>query len=199
MMAPGNDIRDKIRHDLQDHLLVMTAVSESLVDQIGFIAGIMIDSLQNNNKILLMGNGGSAADAQHLAAELVGRFKAERKALPAIALTTDTSILTALGNDYGYESVFARQIEALGCAGDVVVGISTSGESANILKALEVANEIGCKTIGLTGKGGGRIAKVVEVSLVVPSQETARIQEAHITIGHIVCNLVEESFIEKPI
>lgn len=199
MMAPANNIREKIRHALQDHLAVMTAVSESLVDQIGFIAGIMIDSLQNNNKILLMGNGGSAADAQHLAAELVGRFKAERKALPAIALTTDTSILTALGNDYGYDSVFTRQIAALGRAGDVVVGISTSGKSPNILKAIEYAKEIGCKTIGLTGKDGGELAKVVDIPLVIPSQETSRIQEAHITIGHIVCSLVEENFIEKPV
>ena len=199
MMAPANNIREKIRHALQDHLAVMTAVSESLVDQIGFIAGIMIDSLQNNNKILLMGNGGSAADAQHLAAEFVGRFKAERKALPAIALTTDTSILTALGNDYGYDSVFTRQIAALGRAGDVVVGISTSGKSPNILKAIEYAKEIGCKTIGLTGKDGGELAKVVDIPLVIPSQETSRIQEAHITIGHIVCSLVEENFIEKPV
>jgi len=161
--------------------------------QIVAAAQIIIEAYQKGGKILLMGNGGSAADAQHIAGELVGRFKKERKALPAIALTTDTSILTAIGNDYGFNEVFRRQVEALAQHEDVVIGISTSGNSPNVLLAIEKANEIGAKTIGLSGKGGGKLAQLASLCLVVPSDDTPRIQETHITIGHIICDLVEKS------
>jgi D-sedoheptulose 7-phosphate isomerase len=139
-----------------------------------------------------MGNGGSAADCQHLAAEFVGRFKLERKGYPAIALTTDTSILTAVGNDYSFDSIFSRQIEALGKEGDLVVGISTSGNSKNIIRGVEKAKELGLYTVGLLGKDGGALKDLVDLPLVVPIDNTARIQECHILIGHIVCEIVEE-------
>jgi D-sedoheptulose 7-phosphate isomerase len=155
-------------------------------------AAIVVHSLRQGNKLLLFGNGGSAADAQHLAAEFVGRFVLERRALPAIALTTDTSILTAVGNDYGFDQVFARQIEALGRPGDVAIGISTSGNSPNVLAAINVAAARGLKTVGLAGKDGGALAKAVDVAIVIPSSNTARIQECHITIGHLFCELVEK-------
>jgi D-sedoheptulose 7-phosphate isomerase len=153
---------------------------------------LIIDALNAERKVLIMGNGGSAADAQHFAAELVGRFLLERRALPAIALTTDTSILTAVGNDYGFDEVFKRQVEALAAPGDVVVGISTSGCSNNVFHALTAANKIGCKTVGLLGRDGGNIAGIVSVNLTVPVQETPRIQEAHVTLIHILCDLVEQ-------
>ena len=140
-----------------------------------------------------MGNGGSAADAQHLAAEMVGRFKLERPALPALALTTDSSIVTAIGNDYGFERIFSRQVEAHALAGDVVIGISTSGNSPNIQLALEIAGSRGCRTVALLGKDGGSIKAVAELAMVVPSNDTARIQEGHIAIIHIVCDLVEKA------
>ena len=141
---------------------------------------------------ILMGNGGSAADSQHIAAELVGRFKKERRAIPAIALTVDTSSLTALGNDYGFDSIFERQVEAHARENDAVVGISTSGNSENVVRALKKANEIGAETIGLVGNNGGKIKEVANLSIIVPSNDTARIQEVHITIGHIICELIEE-------
>ncbi|MEW6096197.1 MAG: D-sedoheptulose 7-phosphate isomerase [bacterium] len=164
------------------------------VRQIVSVAQLIIEAYQKGGKVLIMGNGGSAADAQHIAAELVGRFKKERKALPAIALTTDTSILTAIGNDYGFDEIFRRQVEALAQPNDVVIGISTSGNSHNVLLAIEKANEIGAKTIGLSGKGGGKLAQSALLCLVIPSDDTPRIQEAHITIGHIICDLVELKF-----
>ena len=148
--------------------------------------------LQKGGKLILMGNGGSAADSQHIAAELIGRFKKERKALPAIALTVDTSSLTALGNDYGFETVFERQLEALAQKNDAVMGISTSGNSENVLRALKKANALGAETIGLLGNNGGKIKEVANLSIVIPSNDTARIQEVHITIGHIICELIEE-------
>lgn len=188
-------LSDTIHKEFREHLSTMQAVAETLHDQVRAVAEIAIEALRDGKKLLLMGNGGSAADAQHIAAELIGRFKAERRALPAIALTTDTSILTAMANDYGYESVFARQIAALATEGDVVVAISTSGNSPNVLRGIEAANEIGCKTIGWTGRDGGALAKLVGLCLIVPSQETSRIQEAHITIGHIVCSLIEQTIL----
>lgn len=190
-------IRETIDKELREHLCVLNLVAETLKDQIATVARIAIKALSGNKKIFFMGNGGSAADAQHLAAELVGRFKAERKALPAIALTTDTSILTALANDYGYESVFSRQITALANSGDVVIGISTSGQSPNVVKGIQTAKDMGCKTIGFTGRDGGEVAKLVDVSLIVPSTETSRIQEAHITIGHILCGLIEQAIVTR--
>ena len=141
--------------------------------------------------MILFGNGGSAADAQHVAGELVNKFQLEREALAAIALTTDSSVLTSIANDYDYSRVFARQVEAWTKEGDVVIGISTSGNSANVIEAVKVAREKGAKTIGFTGRGGGKLAKLVDLVVSVPSDETPRIQESHITIFHIICYLVE--------
>lgn len=161
------------------------------------VAAVCIDALRRGNKILFAGNGGSAADAQHLAGELVSRFNYDRPGLPAFALTTDTSVLTAIGNDYGYEHLFARQIEAVGSRGDVFIGISTSGRSPNILKALEAARAKGVISVGLTGRGGGRMADLCDHCLHVPSDATPRIQEGHITIGHTLCWLIEQQMFPK--
>jgi D-sedoheptulose 7-phosphate isomerase len=153
-------------------------------------------SLESDGKILIFGNGGSAADAQHIAAEFVNRFLKKRRALPAIAITTDTSILTSIGNDISFENIFSRQIEALGKRGDVAWGISTSGKSTNVLKALEIAKSLGLKTIGFTGGDGGKVKKVVDCHINVPSTSTPRVQEVHITISHIICELIEDAFTE---
>jgi len=153
---------------------------------------VIYNALKNGNKILICGNGGSAADSQHFAAEIVGRFKLERNGLPAIALTTDTSILTAIGNDYGFDKIFERQVEALGKEGDVLVGISTSGNSENVIKAVNKAKEMGIYTIGLLGKGGGKLKDIVDLALIAPSNNTARIQECHLTIYHVICEEVEK-------
>jgi D-sedoheptulose 7-phosphate isomerase len=161
------------------------------------LASCMIDALENGRKVFFMGNGGSAADAQHLTAELVGRFTRERQGLPAIALTTDTSILTAIANDYGYDQIFSRQIEALAQDGDVVVGISTSGNSPNILKAMEAASNKGCILVGFAGNKGGKLYENTDLCITVPSLVTARIQEMHILIGHVLCDIVEEYFSRK--
>jgi len=168
------------------------AVSQALSEDILMSCHAIAKALREGNKVLIMGNGGSAADAQHFAAELVGRFLLERKALPAIALTTDTSILTAVGNDYGFDEIFKRQVEALALPGDVVVGISTSGMSNNVFHAVIAANEIGCKTIGLLGKDGGNISNIVDINLTIPGQCTPYIQTAHGAIVHIICDLVEK-------
>jgi D-sedoheptulose 7-phosphate isomerase len=173
------------------HQQVMGVIEAQLSGVIVEAAAMIAGALAKGNKILVMGNGGSAADSQHLAAELVGRFLRERRALPAIALTTDTSILTAVGNDYGFEQVFSRQIEALAHADDVVIGISTSGNSANVRAALTAARAAGCRTIGLLGRDGGALAGLADLPLIVPVQETPHIQEAHVTIIHILCDLVE--------
>lgn len=155
------------------------------------IADQLVQALRRGNKVLLFGNGGSAADAQHIACELSGRFSRDREPLPAIALTTNTSSLTAIANDYGYEAVFARQLRGLVKKGDIVIGISTSGSSANVLLAIEEANRRGAVTVALTGQGG-KLKELAHYVLPVPSTSTPRIQEAHITIGHIICHLVEE-------
>jgi D-sedoheptulose 7-phosphate isomerase len=155
-------------------------------------AQLIVKTLINGNKILVCGNGGSAADAQHFAAELVGRFEKERKALPAIALTTDTSILTALGNDYGYDAVFSRQVEGLAAAGDTIIGISTSGNSRNVLLAAGSARNKGAKSIGLLGRDGGTLASEVDIAVIVPHSVTARIQEAHIFIFHFLSAFIEK-------
>ncbi len=177
---------------LRAHCQVMAAVERELTPRIAETVALLAETFRGGNKLLIMGNGGSAADAQHLAAEIVGRFKMERRALPAIALTTDSSILTALGNDYGFDAVFTRQIEALALPGDLVLGISTSGSSPNVAAALKLARSLGCRTVGLLGRDGGTIAPLVELSLIVPSRETPRIQEGHITIIHILCDLLEQ-------
>lgn len=165
----------------------LEALQPAIID----VADKIIDTLQNGGKVILMGNGGSAADAQHIAAELVGRYKIERKAFPAMAITTDSSIVTAVGNDYGATHIFTRQIEAHARRGDSVIGISTSGNSANVIEAIKVARELGCKTFALLGCGGGPMKGLVDIPLVVDSKDTPRIQECHILIGHIICDLVE--------
>lgn len=176
---------------ISEHLLVIQGVKENLVPEIERLGEICKEALSKGRKIFFMGNGGSAADSQHLAAELVGRFKKERHGLPAVALTTDTSILTAVGNDYGFEEIFFRQVQALVSKGDVVVGISTSGNSPNVVKAVEWARKKGAVTVGLTGRTGGRLNEVCHLCIKVPSDDAARIQEAHILIGHILCQLIE--------
>lgn len=186
-------MRDKIKDILLESIQVKEELLRSSVGQIKEIADILIDSLKKGGKVIFFGNGGSASDSQHLAAELVGRFKKDRGALPAIALTTNTSILTALANDYGYEIVFAKQIEALAQKNDVAVGISTSGKAKNVANAIKQAKKMGIKTIALTGGDGGELAKLADFSFVVPSSSTARVQEAHITVGHIVCELIEDT------
>jgi D-sedoheptulose 7-phosphate isomerase len=163
----------------------------ALLVSIAQVAQACIEALRQGHKILFAGNGGSAADAQHLAAELVSRFAYDRPGLPAFALTTDTSVLTAIGNDYGYERLFARQIEAVGSAGDVFFGISTSGRSPNVLNALELARERGIVTVGMTGRHGGEMAERSDYLLRVPSDSTPRIQEGHIAIGHAICQIIE--------
>ncbi len=185
-------MREKVIKELKESIEITQAVIEHLAGTVVDAAGIIIDAYGAGKKVLLIGNGGSAADAQHIAAELVGRFLLERKPLPAIALTTDTSILTALSNDYGYETVFSRQIEALGEAGDVLVAITTGGTSQNILTAIETAHSRGMKVIVLTGEKGKPLREKADLVLIVPSEKTPRIQEAHITIGHIICYLVEK-------
>ena len=167
-------------------------VAETLSGEILEAAQTIRGRLASGGKLLLMGNGGSAADSQHIAAELVGRFKKERAAIPAIALTVDSSSLTALGNDYGFETIFSRQIEALATAKDAVIGISTSGNSQNVIRALNLARNMGAATIGLVGHGGGNMKDCVDICIIVPSDDTARIQEVHITIGHIICEIIEQ-------
>jgi D-sedoheptulose 7-phosphate isomerase len=157
----------------------------------------MLDSLSKTNKIMICGNGGSASDAQHFAAELIGRFERERKAIPAIAMTTDTSILTALGNDYGYDSVFARQVEGLASAGDTLIGISTSGNSKNVIHAVRYAEKMGVKSIGLLGRDGGELASIVDIPVIVPHSVTARIQETHIFILHFWSAFIEEQLVSS--
>lgn len=184
-------MQDKIVEKLKESIEVKKLVIKNLVPQIEQAAKLIIEALNQGNKVLFFGNGGSAADAQHLAAEFIGRYRKERRSLPAIALSTNSSILTCLSNDYGFDIVFARQIEGLAKKGDIAFGISTSGNSKNVIKGLEKAKELGCKTIGLLG-GDGRIAEVADLSITVPSKDTPRIQESHITIGHIICGLIEE-------
>lgn len=178
---------------LQAHRTVIEQMEQNMAPLMAEMAILMVDTFRRGGKLLVMGNGGSAADAQHFSAEIVGRFKMERRGLPAIALTTDTSILTAIGNDYGFDAVFRRQVEALAMAGDMLVGISTSGNSPNVKSAMELAREKGCRTIGLLGKDGGSIKGLCDLALVVPSDDTPRIQEGHGLIIHIVCDLVEKA------
>lgn len=163
------------------------------------VVKVVTEAFKAGNKVLLFGNGGSAADAQHIAAEFVNRFLIERPPLPAIALTTDTSILTSISNDYGYADIFAKQLKALGREGDVAIGISTSGAAANVLKAIKQAKDMGMKTIGLTGGDGGELAKMVDIALVVDSPLTPRIQETHITIGHVICEMVDRLLFQNPV
>ena len=186
---------ESIKNSLLESADLKKQIAEEFGEQIEQAINLICASLKKNKKILLMGNGGSAADAQHIAGELIGRYKLERNSIPAISLTTDTSILTAIGNDYGFDQVFARQIESLGCEGDIVIAISTSGNSKNIIEALRVSERNKMKSIGLLGCDGGQIKKIIDIPIVVPSSNTPRIQEAHITIGHIICEEIERSFV----
>jgi len=181
-----------IKQRLADHLEVLQKLMDSdLPEKLETCAKYVEKALADEHKVLFCGNGGSAADSQHLAAEFVGRFQKERKGLPAIALTVDTSILTAVANDYGYDTVFARQVQALGEPGDVLVGISTSGNSKNVLLAIEEARAKGITCIGMTAEGGGKMAAACDICLAVPAKVTARAQEMHILMGHILCELVD--------
>jgi D-sedoheptulose 7-phosphate isomerase len=180
------------RRAIEEHIAVIQAMSAQR-SSFERIAGEMTRAVLNGKKILWCGNGGSAADSQHLATELMGRFRRERRGLPSIALTTDTSALTAIGNDFGFDKVFVRQVEALCVVGDVVVGLSTSGSSKNVCAALESARRIGAFTAALTGESGGALAKIADVAFCVPSGDTARIQEGHILCGHMLCDWVERS------
>lgn len=177
---------------IEDHLAVVAALQQDCQSDISRFAEACREAIATGHTIYLMGNGGSACDCQHFAAELVGRFQKERQAMAAVAFTTDTSILTALANDYGFDSVFRRQVEAFVRPGDLVVGISTSGNSPNIIKALEAANARGAVTVGLTGRSGGRLKQTCDICICVPSDITARIQEAHLLIEHMVCQRIEE-------
>ncbi len=181
-----------IENELQAHKETIEKTIELMIPQIEEASKMLVETLKNGNKVLLCGNGGSASDAQHISAELVGRYKNERRGLPAIALTTDTSALTAIGNDYGFDRIFDRQVEALVNEGDLLIGISTSGNSLNVLSALLLAKEMGAKTLGLSGKGGGKLNYACDVNLVIPSEDTPRIQEMHILIGHILCQGVDD-------
>jgi D-sedoheptulose 7-phosphate isomerase len=198
LAATGDDERsdshDGAARSLLEHQSVIGALLSEGLETIRLAGMEIYRALSHNHKVLLCGNGGSASDAQHIAAEFVGRFEDERRAWPAIALTTDTSALTALANDYGYERIFARQVDALAAPGDLLVCISTSGNSDNVLAAAMAARERGCRTIGLTGANGKRLASLCDVTVLVPSTRTARIQEAHIAIGHIWCEMVDVLF-----
>lgn len=182
-----------VRSLIREHVCVVEQVGQMLLRDVETAIRWITSAFINGNKILIAGNGGSAADAQHIAAEFIGRFRKERQSLPAIALTTDTSILTALGNDYGFDKVFARQLEGLIKEGDIFLAISTSGSSKNIVEAVKLCRENSCKVIGLLGNEGGELGRMVDLPIIVPSSHTARIQEAHITLGHIICELVEDA------
>jgi len=185
---------DIIKNEFESHLQTIQTVINNMEKDILKASQMAIDSLINGKKVILFGNGGSAADAQHIAAELTGRYKTERKGLPGLALTTDTSALTAIGNDYGYDRVFDRQVEALANEGDLLIGISTSGNSRNVINALSIGKEIGCKTLGFSGRTGGEMNNVCDVNLVVPSDNTPRIQEIHILFGHTICQCIDDAF-----
>jgi D-sedoheptulose 7-phosphate isomerase len=193
-MIRGESIQELVRESIAVKERILN--DRELLERIAEVAELCVDCLRAKRKILLAGNGGSAGDAQHIAAEFVGRFKRERKGLPAIALTTDTSLITAVANDYGYDQVFRRQIEALGQSGDVFIGISTSGNSPNVVKAAVAAAAQGLVTVSLSGASGGQLSRECRHSIVVPSTETPRIQEAHIMIAHIICESVDEVLLE---
>ena len=199
-------MKDSSQVIMQDHIIKIfkesSRVKEAFINEnlskLINIIDVLTAALKSGNKILLFGNGGSAADAQHIAAEFINRFLIERPPLPAIALTTDTSVITSIGNDYDFSEIFSKQIRAIGQPGDVAWGISTSGNSANVMKGLEVAKKMGLVTVAFTGKDGGSIAKIVDFSVNVSSSNTARIQETHITAGHAICELVDMKLFQKP-
>ena len=188
-----NSEADLLARSWREHAETIQQLIDSRLIEIEQAGQLILTALKSGNKVLLCGNGGSAADAQHIAAELVGRYEKERRSFPAVSLTTDTSALTALSNDYGYEDVFARQVDGLAVSGDVLVAISTSGRSPNVLKAADRARALGCKAIALTGGDGEPLASRCDLAVVVPSKRTARVQEAHITIGHLWCEMIDRA------
>ncbi|HQT01249.1 MAG TPA: D-sedoheptulose 7-phosphate isomerase [Thiobacillus sp.] len=182
----------RISHSLDQHAEVVAATREALIPAIARLGLTVRAALAAGNKVMLCGNGGSAADAQHISAELIGRFKKERGPLGAIALTTDSSILTCVGNDYSFDDIFSRQVLGLGRPGDVLIGISTSGNSANVINAMAAAEQRQCVTVALVGRDGGKLAPLAQQAIIVPSNDTARIQEMHIMIGHMMCDFLED-------
>lgn len=192
----SNSLSASVSDTLTEHIEVFRKLLTAETKQIEKCADIIFEAVAGGKKVLICGNGGSAADAQHIAAEFVGRYETERRALAAIALTTDTSALTALSNDYGFEKVFSRQVEALAAPGDVLISLSTSGNSPNVIAAVMKAVEKGCKIVGLTGSNGKKMASLCDACILVPSRRTARIQEAHITIAHIWCEIIDSKFKE---
>lgn len=194
-----NILIETIREQMRESAASLSAMAmdESLLTRIGEVATLCVSALRQGNKLLFAGNGGSAADSQHLAGELVSRFHYDRPGLPAFALTTDSSVLTSISNDYGYQRLFARQIEAVGTAGDIFFAISTSGNSPNIIEAVNTARQKKLIAVGLTGKGGGALADLCDHTLRVPSDSTPRIQEGHILMGHIICQMIEAQMFPK--
>ncbi|MBP8985192.1 MAG: D-sedoheptulose 7-phosphate isomerase [Syntrophobacterales bacterium] len=192
------DVEDIVVRLFRESNQVKEAFLNDNLSKLVKVVDAVTAALKGGKKVLLFGNGGSAADAQHIAAEFVNRFQIERPPLPAIALTTDTSIITSIANDYDFSEVFDKQIRAIGQAGDIAWGFSTSGSSPNVVKALETAKKMGMVTVGLTGKDGGRIAAIVDVALNVPSGSVPRIQEAHITVGHVICEMVDFRLFKRP-
>jgi D-sedoheptulose 7-phosphate isomerase len=190
-------MKESVTNELDNHINIIKSLSKNLSDTIVNTSKIIIDCYKNGGKVILIGNGGSAADSQHIAAELVGKFKLDRKSLPAIALTTNTSIFTALANDYGYDTVFSRQLESLANDKDVLIAISTSGNSPNILRAVDTAKSKNIKVVGMTGRDGGKLKNMADILINIPSDDTPRIQEGHITVGHIICDLVEKDLFNE--
>ncbi len=190
----NHEMKNLIRSSLKEHRDLQEQVTEDLQEIIFRACAMVMQTIRQGRKILLCGNGGSAADAQHIASEMTGRFVTDRRGLPAIALTTDSSALTAVSNDFGFEQVFARQVEALAAEGDLLIGISTSGNSPNVLQAFAKARELNCTTLGLSGNNGGKFGSYCDLNIVIPSRNTARIQEMHILVGHILCQAVDRLF-----
>ncbi len=180
--------------ELQSHLETIHEVIKTMSEPLEKASCLAVNTLKNGHKIILFGNGGSAADAQHIAAELTGRYKTERKGLAGLALTTDTSALTAIANDYSYDRIFDRQVESLAQKGDLLIGISTSGNSKNVINAFKVGKEMGCKTLGFSGRDGGEMNEYCDINLIVPSNNTPRIQEMHILFGHTICQIIDDNF-----
>jgi len=191
-------MKEDILHIFRESAELKMRFARQNADAVHRAVKMIVNAFKAGGKLFLFGNGGSAADAQHIAAEFVNRFQIERPPLPAIALTTDTSILTSISNDYGYADSFSKQLKALGKEGDVAIGLSTSGSAVNVLKAVKVAKEMGVKTIGLAGMDGGELARAVDLAIVVDSRVTARIQEVHITIGHALCEMVDRMLFQQP-
>ncbi len=185
-------MENEIREIIREAVRIKEKILKDNIKDIKLLADEFVKTIKRGGKIILFGNGGSAADAQHIACELVGRFKRERKGLPAIALTTNTSVLTSIANDYSFSNIFSRQLEALGNKGDIAVGISTSGKAENVIEGLKKARELGLTTVAFTGEAGDNLKNLSDICLQVPSRETPRIQEVHILIGHIICGLVEK-------